>query len=101
MPTTSTFKQGLGSSPGMQHGAQEHTEGPLARNIEHQTAKIPSDVFLWGALGAMGLSLAMQVAGRKDRGNFVGQWVPTLLIFGLYNKIVKVAGHDEATRHRL
>jgi hypothetical protein len=25
---------------------------------------------------------------------FVGQWVPTLLIFGLYNKLVKQLGSD-------
>jgi hypothetical protein len=26
--------------------------------------------------------------------NFVGQWVPTFLIFGLYNKLVKLHGSD-------
>ncbi len=26
--------------------------------------------------------------------NFIGQWAPTLLVLGLYNKLVKVAGHD-------
>jgi hypothetical protein len=26
--------------------------------------------------------------------NFVGQWAPTFLILGLYNKIVKIAGSD-------
>jgi hypothetical protein len=25
---------------------------------------------------------------------FIGQWVPALLIFGLHNKIVKVAGSN-------
>jgi hypothetical protein len=28
---------------------------------------------------------------------FIGQWVPTLLIFGLCNKIVKVAGSDRTS----
>jgi hypothetical protein len=32
--------------------------------------------------------------GKKEQSNFVGQWAPTLLILGLYNKIVKVAGSD-------
>lgn len=75
----------------------EHGEGTVARAIEQQTAKLPSDTFLWSALGAMAGSLALQLAGRKQLGNFVGQWVPTLLIFGLYNKIVKVAGSDRMT----
>jgi len=35
--------------------------------------------------------------GRKVERNFVGQWAPTILILGLYNKIVKVAGSDRTT----
>ena len=34
---------------------QEHKEGPIARRIEKQTAKLPSDTFLWGAVGAIGI----------------------------------------------
>jgi hypothetical protein len=72
----------------------EHAEGPLARAIEEQTAKLPSDLFLWAAFASMAASLALQVMGEKHRSLFVGQWAPTFLIFGLYNKIVKVGGHD-------
>jgi hypothetical protein len=39
-------------------------------------------------------SLALQMMGKKEQSNFVGQWAPILLILGLYNKIVKVAGSD-------
>jgi hypothetical protein len=81
------------TEPRMTSG-QEHQEGPIARTIEQQTAKLPSDTFLWGAVGCIGLSLALQGAGKKHAGNFVGQWVPTLLIFGLYNKMVKLLGSD-------
>jgi hypothetical protein len=28
--------------------------------------------------------------GRSALANFVGQWAPTLLIIGLYNKVVKL-----------
>jgi hypothetical protein len=87
-------------------------EGRVARGIESQTAKIPSDVFLLAAGAAMIGSLVFQVLGPKPRmgifgrsvqgraplASFIGQWVPTLLIFGLYNKIVKVAGSDRYTR---
>ena len=72
-------------------------EGPVARAIENQTAKLPSDIFLWGALASMGASLVLQLSGAQKTGNFVAQWVPTLLLFGVYNKIVKVAGNDRAT----
>ena len=44
--------------------------------------------------GAGLVSLGLHLAGRKDHALFVGQGVPTLLILGLYNKIVKVAGHE-------
>jgi hypothetical protein len=71
-----------------------HTEGRVAKTIENQTAKVPSDVFLWAAFGSMAASLALQMLGKKDQSNFVGQWAPTLLILGLYNKLVKVAGSD-------
>ena len=77
---------------------QEHREGNVARAIEQRTAEIPSDVFLWAALGSICLSLAARMTGRKDTSHFVGQWAPTFLILGLYNKLVKVAGSDRADR---
>ena len=66
----------------------------MARAIEQQTAKLPSDAFLWAAVGSMGLSLALEIMGEERKANFVGHWAPTLLIFGLYNKIVKLQGSD-------
>ena len=73
---------------------QDHTEGRIATMIEDQTAKLPSDTFLWAALGSMVISLVFAMSGKRDMGTFIGQWVPTLLIFGLYNKIVKTHGND-------
>ena len=72
----------------------EHREGMVARTIEQQTARIPSDAWLWAAVGSMGLSLALELSGKEKTANFVGHWVPTLLIFGLYNKMVKLQGSD-------
>jgi len=69
-------------------------EGPIARNIEKQTGKIPSDVFLWAAAAAMGTSLTLKLCGKRHDALFIGQWAAPLLLFGVYNKIVKVAGHD-------
>lgn len=73
---------------------QEQREGPIARSIEEQTSKMPSDTFLWLAGAAILGSLTLQVMGRKEESTFVGQWAPTILILGLYNKIVKAIGHD-------
>ncbi|AUD00574.1 hypothetical protein [Spirosoma pollinicola] len=72
----------------------EHKEGPVAKTIEEQTAKLPSDLFLWAALGSMGASLYLQYTGDRDRSLFIGQWAAPFLILGLYNKLVKVEGSD-------
>jgi hypothetical protein len=69
-------------------------EGPVAEMIEEQTAKIPSDAWLWVALGSMAASLTLKVLKRDDISIFVGLWAPSLLLFGIYNKLVKQLGHD-------
>ena len=43
----------------------EHKEGKLAKAIEEQTAKLPSDIFLWAAVGSIAVSLVLQVTGIK------------------------------------
>jgi len=75
---------------------QSHTEGRVARAIEDQTAKLPSDTFLWVVVGAMTASATLQVMGNRHASLFVGQWAPTLLILGLYNKLVKQLGSDRS-----
>lgn len=100
-------------------GASETTayrEGPIARRIERRTAKLPSDLFLWAAGAAVVASLAFEVIGRRHvrrhrifgrlmrpkesapLAGFIGMWVPSLLLFGVYNKIVKVMGSDPVER---
>lgn len=69
-------------------------EGPVARTIESQTAKLPSDMFLWAALGSMAASLSLKLMGKNHTALFVGQWAAPFLLLGVYNKIVKVEGHD-------
>ena len=77
---------------------QQHTEGTVARTIEQQTAKIPSDVFLWAAIGSIGTSAILRLMGKKNASLFVGDWVAPFMLFGVYNKIVKPQGSDRATR---
>ena len=76
----------------------QQTEGTVARTIEQQTAKLPSDTFLWLAVGAMGTSAALQLTGSKNLSLFFGQWVPAFLLFGVYNKLVKQLGSDRMDR---
>ncbi|HEX6225376.1 MAG TPA: hypothetical protein VFZ52_13250 [Chryseolinea sp.] len=72
----------------------EHKEGPVAKTIESQTSKLPSDLFLWSSIGAMATSLTLHLMGKKHASLFIGQWAAPFLLFGLYNKIVKIGGHD-------
>jgi hypothetical protein len=74
------------------------TEDEVTKTIERYTAMVPSSALLAVALGAIGLSLMSQLGGRGKWGNFIAQWVPTLLIMGVYNKLVKTAGHDQQDR---
>ena len=76
-----------------------HAEGPVAKSIEQQTAKMPSDWFLWAAVGSIATSLTLQVSGKSQASNFVGHWAPTFLILGLYNKLVKQLGSDGASQY--
>jgi hypothetical protein len=40
------------------------------------------------------------MSGKKEASLFVGQWAPTFLILGLYNKLVKIAGSDRTESAR-
>ncbi len=74
--------------------AEQYSEGPVARTIESQTAKLPSDLFLWAAVGSIAVAFGLEMAGNPEKSRFVGQWVAPFLLLGLYNKIVKIAGSD-------
>jgi hypothetical protein len=76
----------------------EHKEGKVAKAIEEQTAKLPSDVFLWASVGAMVTSLTLKVFRQNSLALFIGQWAAPFLLLGIYNKIVKVEGHDKEDR---
>lgn len=77
---------------------ERHSEGSMAKSIEEQTARLPSDTFLWVAAAAIGASLVMEVSGKRHASLFVGQWVAPFLLLGVYNKLVKVAGSDRLSR---
>jgi hypothetical protein len=71
---------------------REHAESTLTRLVEQQSAKVPSHLFLFAALGAMGVSLAAELSGRSRVARFVGMWPTPLLVMGVYNKLVKTLG---------
>ncbi len=82
----------LSSTSGV--SAREHKEGEITKRIEHFTSQVPSGTYLSLAVGSIGLSALLHLAGRKHDAQFVGHWVPTILLLGLYNKLVKLEGSE-------
>lgn len=72
-----------------------HKEGKTTKMIEKETSKIPSDVFLYAALGSMAASLTLKFLSKPKTSLFVGQWAAPFLLLGVYNKLVKQQGHDK------
>lgn len=78
--------------------AGESHEDRVTGAIERQTSRMPSVSFLGVATGAIGVSLFLKMTGRDGWANFIAQWVPTVLIMGVYNKMVKQHGSDAQSR---
>jgi hypothetical protein len=72
----------------------EHKEGPVAKAIEKETSKLPSDLFLWTGLGLLATSVLLHSFKQKHIGLLIGQFAAPILIMGLYDKTVKQSGHD-------
>jgi hypothetical protein len=77
-----------------------HAEDKITAAIEHQTAKLPSTVFLGLAIGSMVASAILKLAGKNHTAIFVGQWAAPLLLLGTYNKLVKQHGSNTTAEHR-
>lgn len=75
-------------------------EGKITKAVESQTAKIPSIGYLGLAIGSMIVSAGFEILGKdqsKHYGNFLGLWAPCFLLMGIYNKIVKLQGSEQAS----
>jgi hypothetical protein len=81
------------------NGDQEApSEGLFTRRLERQTAKIPSVGYLSLAIGSMLISAGIALfSEKKEYANFVGLWAPSILLIGVYNKLVKQNGSDSTT----
>lgn len=82
------------------NGKHDHSEGKVAKTIEQQTAKLPSDLFLWVGLGCLAASVVSGLTGLKTVATVVGQFASPILIMGLYNKLVKLEGSDKNTKNQ-
>ncbi len=65
-------------------------KGQTATGLEKVASKITSGGYMSLALGSLALSAAIAAfSKRKSMANFVGLWVPTLMLVGIYNKLTQ------------
>jgi hypothetical protein len=55
------------------------------------TDQVPGTIWYWSAVASILVSATLFLMGKRDWSNFVGQWPPTFLLFGLYHKLVGTA----------
>lgn len=88
-----TIKQMTDKASSAAAGNNQH-EGSTTKKIEQMTSAIPSATWLMLGGGAIVGAIVLKAMGRDASANFVGQWAPTILMLGLYNKMVKLMGSD-------
>lgn len=96
-------RQSTGISDTVRNVSQgQAKEGELTKTVEKFTANIPSIAYLGLAVGSMVISASLAgFTKRKTVANFVGLWVPTIMLVGIYNKLVKLEGHDRFSREAM
>ncbi len=57
--------------------------------VENQVRRVPPSLLVGLALGSMALSAAFAVAGKLKVANFIGQWVPSLLILATFDRLIQ------------
>ncbi len=70
------------------------SETDAAHLIEDATASVPSDTFMWLAGGSIAAALTLKLMGRDRDALFVGQWAPTFVALGIYNKLARSVFSD-------
>lgn len=59
------------------------------RIVENQVRRVPPSLLVGLALGSMALSAAFAVGGKLKIANFIGQWVPSLLILATFDQLIQ------------
>jgi hypothetical protein len=70
----------------------------VAKTIESVTSRVPSDLFLWAGLGVLATALTLDWNRKRPTARFLESLAPMLFLLGLYNKLVKLEGHDRYDR---
>lgn len=63
--------------------------GEVQQQFFRVTDSVPEETWYWLALVSIGISAALKLADKDHWALFVGQWPPTFLLFGIYNRVVR------------
>jgi hypothetical protein len=75
---------------GVTTAGNNHRGAEMIKKIGQATSAIPPATWLVLGGGAVVGAAVLKVVGRDASANFVGHWAPTLLMLGLYHKMVKM-----------
>jgi hypothetical protein len=74
----------------------EAKEDQVTSAIERVTSRVPSSAYLAAAVASIVASFTFKISKKDHAALFVGQWAAPFLLFGIYNKLVKLHGTDAA-----
>jgi hypothetical protein len=73
---------------------EEGPEGPVTRRYENLTGALPSATWLALAGASVAVATVLKIVGRNHASLFASVFAPSLLLIGVYKKLVKVAGSE-------
>lgn len=78
-------------------------EGVVTKKSGKSLGSIPPAFFLILAGAAVAFSVGLATSKKQRRwASFVGQWVPTILLLGVYDKVMKTqSGDKDESKSRL
>lgn len=62
--------------------------------VEKTSEFAPSNAFVIASLASIAVSATLFIFGKKKASLFVGQWAPTFMLYGIFNKLTKNMGSD-------
>jgi hypothetical protein len=64
-------------------------EGEPTQGMMEAQERVPSSVYAIGAGASILASMILFLTRKKDWSIFVGQWAPTILLMGIFYKLLK------------
>ena len=65
------------------------TQGEVAQAIAKEITKLPSDLFIWAALGSFGFSYLLKMTGKREESSLFEKCAASFFVVGLCNKMIQ------------